>query len=67
MPDFRCLFTTVRQSLLTEDGQDHFGIIPLQEYNGPMPWRVEHTDQFKEWWDTLSDEQQEDLAATWNC
>lgn len=29
-----------------------------------MPWQVEYTDQFKEWWDTLSEEQQEDLAAT---
>ena len=29
-----------------------------------MPWQVEYTDQFKEWWATLSDEQQEDLAAT---
>ena len=29
-----------------------------------MPWQVEYTDQFNEWWDTLSGEQQEDLAAT---
>ena len=29
-----------------------------------MPWQVEYTDQFKEWWDTLRGEQQEDLAAT---
>ncbi len=29
-----------------------------------MPWQVEYTDQFKEWWDTLSEEQQEDLVAT---
>ena len=29
-----------------------------------MPWQVEYTDQFREWWDTLSEEQQEDLAAT---
>ena len=29
-----------------------------------MAWQVEYTDQFKEWWDTLSEEQQEDLAAT---
>ena len=29
-----------------------------------MPWRVEYTDQFGNWWDTLSEEQQEDLAAT---
>ena len=29
-----------------------------------MPWQVEYTDRFKEWWDTLSEEQQEDLVAT---
>ena len=42
----------------------YFGIIPLQEYNGLMPWQVEYANQFKAWWDTLSEEQQEDLAAT---
>ena len=25
-----------------------------------MAWQVEYTDQFREWWDTLSEEQQED-------
>ncbi len=29
-----------------------------------MPWQVEYTDQFKEWWDTLSEEQQDDLTAS---
>ena len=29
-----------------------------------MPWQVEYANQFKAWWDTLSEEQQEDLAAT---
>ena len=38
--------------------------IPLQEYNDAMPWQVEYTDQFKEWWDTLSEEQQDDLTAS---
>ena len=29
-----------------------------------MAWQVEYTDQFREWWDTPREEQQEDLAAT---
>ena len=29
-----------------------------------MSWQVEYTDQFEEWWDTLSEGQQEELAAT---
>lgn len=41
-----------------------FVIIPHQAYNELMAWQVELTDQFKEWWDTLTDSQQEDLAAT---
>jgi hypothetical protein len=28
-----------------------------------MAWDVEYTDQFAEWWATLSDEEQEDVAA----
>lgn len=27
-------------------------------------WDVEYTDEFKEWWDTLTDDQQEDLVAS---
>ena len=27
-------------------------------------WDVEYTDEFKEWWDTLTDGQQEDLVAS---
>ena len=27
-------------------------------------WEVEYTDEFKEWWDTLTDDQQEDLVAS---
>ena len=29
-----------------------------------MPWQVEYTDQFKEWWDNLRDGEQEDLTAS---
>ena len=29
-----------------------------------MPWQVEYTDQFKDWWNTLSEGQQDDLAAS---
>lgn len=29
-----------------------------------MPWRVDYTDRFKEWWETLGEEQREDLTAT---
>ena len=33
-----------------------------------MSWQVEYTDQFEEWWDTLSEGQQEELARPpWNC
>ena len=27
-----------------------------------IPWEVEHTDEFEEWWDTISEEEQEDIA-----
>jgi hypothetical protein len=27
-------------------------------------WEVEYSDEFKEWWDTLTDDQQEDLVAS---
>ena len=27
-----------------------------------MPWEVEHTDEFEEWWDSISEEEQEDIA-----
>jgi len=27
-----------------------------------MPWEFEHTDEFEEWWDTISEEEQEDIA-----
>jgi hypothetical protein len=29
-----------------------------------VPWEVEFTDEFQDWWDALSEEQQDDLAAT---
>lgn len=38
--------------------------MPFVEYNGAMPWQVEYTDQFKEWWDTLDEQQQDDLTAS---
>ena len=27
-----------------------------------MPWEVEHTDEFEEWWHSISEEEQEDIA-----
>ena len=27
-----------------------------------MPWEVEFTDEFRRWWDTLTEDQQEDVA-----
>jgi hypothetical protein len=29
-----------------------------------MPWDVEYTNEFGAWWDTLTEAQQEDVAAT---
>jgi hypothetical protein len=29
-----------------------------------MAWNVEHTDEFTEWWNELTDAQQEDITAT---
>ena len=29
-----------------------------------MTWNVENTDEFTEWWDELTDAQQEDITAT---
>ena len=29
-----------------------------------MPWQVEYTNQFKQWWDELSEAQQDDLTAS---
>lgn len=28
-----------------------------------MPWNIEHTNEFAGWWETLSEEEQEDIAA----
>lgn len=33
------------------------------EYNEGMVWEVEYTDEFGFWWQTLSDGQQNDVAA----
>ena len=38
-------------------------LIPYLEYNTPMPWDVEYTDEFGEWWQELSEGQQDALAA----
>ena len=29
-----------------------------------MAWDVEYTDEFRAWWDTLTESQQDDVAAT---
>ena len=29
-----------------------------------MPWSVEFTNEFRVWWDTLTEHQQEDVAAS---
>jgi len=29
-----------------------------------MPYRVEYTDEFEVWWNTLSEDEQDDVAAT---
>jgi len=29
-----------------------------------MPYQVEYTDEFEDWWDTLSEGEQDDVAAT---
>jgi hypothetical protein len=29
-----------------------------------MPWNVEFTNEFRAWWDTLTERQQEDVAAS---
>lgn len=45
------------------------GYIPLTEYSfeciiSSMKWEVEYTDEFEEWWSTLTEEQQEDVSAS---
>ena len=37
--------------------------IPHLEYTVCMCWEAEYTDEFGEWWQTLSVRQQADLAA----
>jgi hypothetical protein len=34
----------------------------LQVMLTTMPWEVEHTDEFEEWWDSISEEEQEYVA-----
>ena len=38
--------------------------IPLIEYKGSMHHDVEYTNEFRNWWDTLTESEQEDVAAT---
>ena len=38
-------------------------MIPFWEYTKPMPWEVEYTDEFGEWWHTLTENQQNAVAA----
>ena len=38
-------------------------MIPYLEYNVPMPWEVEYTDEFGLWWQVLSEGQQDAVAA----
>ena len=38
-------------------------MIPYLEYNVPMPWEVEYTDEFGLWWQALSEGQQDAVAA----
>ena len=35
----------------------------LNELSLPMAWEVEFTDEFGEWWDSLSEAEQDDLDA----
>src|SRR5271156_3084423 len=37
--------------------------IPSMEYYKRMAWSVEHTDEFAEWYVSLSESQQDDLTA----
>ncbi len=38
--------------------------IPLIEYKGSMHHDVEYTNEFRNWWGTLTESEQEDVAAT---
>ena len=38
-------------------------LIPYLEYNTRMPWEVEYTDEFGQWWQELSEGQQDAVAA----
>jgi hypothetical protein len=39
------------------------GIFP-QRYSFPMSWEVEYTDEFGDWWNSLSEEEQEALDVS---
>ena len=38
-------------------------MIPHQEYNATMPWEVEYTDEFWQWWNGLTEEQQDAVVS----
>ena len=38
-------------------------LIPYSEYNTPIPWEVEYTDEFGQWWQQLSEGQQDAVDA----
>ena len=38
-------------------------LIPYLEYNVRMPWDVEYTDEFGQWWQGLLESQQDAVAA----
>ena len=48
---------------------DYFRQVPLKnfpliEYKGNMHHDVEYTNEFRNWWDTLTESEQEDVATT---
>ena len=45
------------KAVIQVDDLFHRGYIPYME------WEVEYTDQFEEWWETLTEGEQEDVAA----
>ena len=48
---------------ITKIASGLFAYIPYWEYNSLMVWEVEYTCQFGDWWDELSEGQQDAVAA----
>src|SRR5689334_6173960 len=38
-------------------------IILHKSHNAFVTWEVEYTDEFEQWWDTLSEEEQKEIGA----